>query len=103
MFLKHTPFKLILYLFINQIYKKYSVHVCLVLKKCVPLLLYEVGPEIWKMYCFFSAETTIHNSQYNMCSTKLRAKDYPHAGHLGLLVVIESSIASRKHATASIH
>ena len=56
-----------------------------------------------KCIVFFSAETTIHNSQYNMCSTKLRAKDYPHAGHLGLLVVIESSIASRKHTTASIH
>ena len=52
---------------------------------------------------FFSAETTIHNSQYNMCSIKLWAKDYPHAGHLGLLVVIESSIASLKHATASMH
>jgi len=37
-----------------NIYKKYSVYVCLLLKKCVPFLLYEVRPEIWKMYnCFF--------------------------------------------------
>ena len=56
-FIKHVLFKLIRYLFLNQIYEKSreieSVHVCLVLKTCVPLLLYEVGPEIWKIYCFF--------------------------------------------------
>ena len=67
-FIKHIPFKLILYLFINQIYKKCSVHVCLVFKKCVALLrLYEVGPEILKMYFFFGPlRQTFKNSQYNM-------------------------------------
>ena len=46
LFLKHTPLKLILYLFIKKkIYKKNdSVHVCLVLKTCAPLWLYELGP-----------------------------------------------------------
>ena len=42
-----------------------SVHVCLVLETCVPLLLYEVGPDIWKIYCFFrrkNRDTTVHNS-----------------------------------------
>ena len=40
-FLKHTPLKLVLYTFMNQIYEKYTVHVCLVLKKtCVPLWLW---------------------------------------------------------------
>ena len=50
--------------------KKGSVHVCLVLKTCVPLWLYEVGPEIWTIYAFF-LWTTVHNSHYKMCSIKL--------------------------------
>ena len=33
--------------------KKDSAHLCLVLKTNVLLLLYEVGTEIWKIYCFF--------------------------------------------------
>ena len=33
--------------------KKGSIHVCLVLKTCVPLWLYEVGPEIWTICAFF--------------------------------------------------
>ena len=52
-FIKDVPFKLIRYRFINQIYEKDSVHLCLVLKTNVLLLLYEVGTEIWKIYCLF--------------------------------------------------
>ena len=36
-----------------NIWKKDSVHLCLVLKTNVLLLLYEVGTEIWKIYCLF--------------------------------------------------
>ena len=43
--------------------KKYSVHVCLVLKTCLLLLLDEVGPEICKIYTFAN-ETNVHN--YNV-------------------------------------
>ena len=44
------------------------------------------GQKFGKCFVFFSAEATIHNSQYIMCSVKLRAKDYPHADHFRSLI-----------------
>ena len=48
--------------------KKYSVHVCLVLKTCLPLLVDVVCPAICKIYTS-ADETNVHN--YNMLMTSL--------------------------------
>ena len=99
------------------------LHVCLLHKRC-PIQTNSVSfhqPNIWKKivhifvsflkqtsyYCYmrweqkfgkfiaFSTKTTIHNSQYNMTSINLWAKDYPHAanGFLTLKTIVRSEYA----------
>ena len=76
-FIKHVPFQPIRYLFINQIYEKRQ---CTSLSKC-PIIATWGGTRKSGKLIAFSAKTTIYNSQYNMCSIKLWAKDYSHEAH----------------------
>jgi len=79
-----------------NIWKKIeSVHVCLVLKTCVPLLLYEVGPEIWKIYCFFRWNREPWTILSTICvPLNCDPKIIRMRPTSGLLLITESNIAS---------
>ena len=68
----HQPniWKKIVYMFVS--FLKHVSHYC-----------YTRWDQKFGKFIAFSAETTIHNSHYSMCSIKLWAKDYPHTGHFG--------------------
>ena len=51
------------------------------LNKCPIIAIWGRWDQKFGKFIAFSAETTIHNSQYNTRAIKLWAKDYPHGPH----------------------
>ena len=94
-FIKDVPFKLIRYRFINQIYEKKIVYIFVSFLKQTSYYCYMRWEQKFGKFIAFSTKTTIHNSQYNMRSIKLWAKDYPHAanGFLTLKTIVCSEYA----------